>query len=107
LERAQHSRATEFVFNEAIDQWCSELQVGGADVDVYLTDVDLTDVADSALRDRVLAIPTAFRISEADRESLVLAARASLAGSGEFRRFMQSVAVGTTSSGVLDIAPPH
>jgi NTE family protein len=103
----RHSRETEFVFNEAIDQWRAELQVGGADVDVYLIEVNLSDLADAALRDRVLAIPTAFRISDADRESLVLAARESLTDSREFRRFMQSVAVGTTSSGAVDVEPPY
>jgi hypothetical protein len=95
----RHSRETEFVFNEAIDHWRAELQVDGADVDVHLIEVDLASLADAALRDRVLAIPTAFRISDADRESLVLAARASLAASSEFERFMQSVAAGPTSSG--------
>jgi NTE family protein len=95
----RRSRETEFVFNEAIDHWRAELQVDGADVDVHLIEVDLASLADAALRDRVLAIPTAFRISDADRESLVLAARASLAASSEFARFMQSVAAGPTSSG--------
>jgi hypothetical protein len=93
----RHSRETELVFNEAIDHWRVELQVDGADVDVYMIEVDLAHLADAALRERVLAIPTAFRISDADRQSLVLAARASLAASGEFKRFMQSVAAGPTS----------
>jgi NTE family protein len=95
----RHSRETEFVFNEAIDHWRAELQVDGADVDVHLIEVDLASLADTALRDRVLSIPTAFRISDDDQKSLVLAARASLAASREFERFMHSVAVGPTSSG--------
>lgn len=97
----RHSRETELVFNEAIDHWRAELQVDGADVDVYMIEVDLAHLADAALRERVLAIPTAFRISDADRQSLVLAARASLAASGEFERFMQSVAAGPTSGSDL------
>jgi NTE family protein len=94
----RHSRETGFVFNEAIDHWRAELQADGADVDVHLIEVDLASLADTALRERVLSIPTAFRISDDDRQSLVLAARASLAASSEFERFMQSVADGPTPS---------
>jgi NTE family protein len=97
----RHSRETEFVFNEAIDHWRAELQVDGSDVDVHLIEVDLASLADAELRDRVLAIPTAFRISDDDRAALVLAARASLAASSEFERFKQSVAASPTSGGGL------
>jgi NTE family protein len=87
----RHSRETELVFSDAIDQWRAELQSGGTDVEIFSIEVNLADLADHALRDRVLAIPTAFRISQADRESLLVAARSALADSTEFRRFLQSV----------------
>lgn len=94
----RHSRETELVFSEAIEQWRTELQADGTDVDLFQIEVDLADVADPALRAQVLAIPTAFRISSTDRASLAMAARASLDGSLEFKRFMQSVSTACTAA---------
>ena len=98
----RHSRETELVFSEAIEQWRTELQADGTDVDLFQIEVDLADVADPALRAQVLAIPTAFRISSADRASLAMAARASLDGSREFKRFMQSVSTARTAAVHVD-----
>jgi NTE family protein len=89
----RHSRETELVFSDAIDQWRADLQSGGTEVEIFSIDVNLGDLTDHALRDRVLAIPTAFRISHADRESLRAAAKSALAESTEFQRFLQSVEV--------------
>jgi NTE family protein len=88
----RHSRETELVFRDAIDQWRAELQSGGADIEIFSIEVNLGALNDHALRDRVLAIPTAFRISQADRESLRAAAESALAESAEFQRFLESVA---------------
>jgi NTE family protein len=87
----RHSRETELVFSDAIEQWRAELQSGGTDVEIFSIEVNLGDLTDHALRERVLAIPTAFRISPTDRESLNIAARSALAESTEFHRFLQSV----------------
>ncbi len=86
------SRETTLVFKDAIDQWREELQQGGADVDIFSIEVNLGDLRDANLREHVLAIPTAFRISTDDRDLLRSAARAGLAESDEFRRFRESVA---------------
>jgi hypothetical protein len=85
------SRETTLVFKDAIDQWREELQQDGADVDIFSIEVNLGDLRDANLRERVLAIPTAFRISTDDRDLLRSAARAGLAESDEFRRFRGSV----------------
>jgi NTE family protein len=85
------SRETTLVFKDAIDQWREELQQDGADVDIFSIEVNLGDLRDANLRESVLAIPTAFRISTDDRELLRLAAQAGLAESDEFRRFRESV----------------
>jgi NTE family protein len=87
----RHSRETELVFSDAIEQWRAELQSEGSDVDIFSIEVNLGDLTDHDLRDRVLAIPTAFRISQADREALSAAAKSGLAESTEFHRFLQSI----------------
>jgi hypothetical protein len=93
---ARYSRETSLVFREAVDQWRRELRdrtpgMAGADVDIFSIEVNLSDIEDPDLRERVVAIPTAFRISEQDRALLRQAARVSLAQSVELRRFMQSM----------------
>ena len=88
------SRETALVFADTIDAWRRELRAApGArpDADVFLVEIDLSDVADTALRERVLAIPTAFRIAAPDREDLRAAAAAALGQSAELGRFLASV----------------
>jgi NTE family protein len=88
------SRETALVFADTIDGWRGELRAArGAspDADVFLVEIDLSDVADATLRERVLAIPTAFRITAADRADLRAAAAAALGQSAELRRFLVSV----------------
>ena len=90
------SKETALVFNDAVEQWRKELRLdpryaAEAQADIFSIEIKLTVLEDPALRQQVLKIPTAFRIAEADRALLRLAARRSLAQSGEFRRFLQSV----------------
>lgn len=88
------SKETTLVFSDAVDQWRREIQMRpglGSDADIYSIELKLNDVEDPALRERLLDIPTAFRISEAHREALEQAARQTLAASAEFRRFRASV----------------
>lgn len=88
------SRETALVFADTIDAWRRELRAApGArpDADVFLVEIDLSDVSDAELRERVLAIPTAFRIAAADREDLRSAAAMALGQSAELRRFLTSV----------------
>ena len=59
--------------------------------DIFSIEIRLTDLDDSSLRTQVLAIPTAFRISEVDREMLREAAKRSLERSAEFKRFLESL----------------
>lgn len=87
----RHSRETALVFDDAIEQWRIELQVDGADVDIFSIELNLADLRGDELRNRVLAIPTAFRISRADQGLLRSAAKAALADSDEFRRLLQSL----------------
>jgi NTE family protein len=87
----RHSRETALVFDDAIEQWRTDLRRDGADVDIFRIEVNLYALEDAALRNRVLAIPTAFRISAEDRELLRVAARVALDESVEQRRFLQSV----------------
>jgi hypothetical protein len=47
----------------------------------------VTDLDDSSLRTQVLAIPTAFRISDVDRGMSRQAAKRSVERSAEFKRF--------------------
>lgn len=88
------SRETALVFADTIDAWRRELRAApGAspDTDVFLVEIDLSDVADEPLRERVLAIPTAFRITAAERDDLRAAAAVALRRSAELRRFLASV----------------
>lgn len=87
----RHSRETALVFDDAIEQWRTDLRRDDADVDIFRIEVNLHGLEDAALRERVLAIPTAFRISADDRELLRVAARSALDESAEMRRFLQSV----------------
>lgn len=51
----------------------------------------MTDLDDSSLRTQVLAIPTAFRISDVDRGMFRQAAKGSVERSAEFKRFLESL----------------
>jgi len=59
--------------------------------DVYAIELNLSDVVDPYLREQLLAISTAFRISEAQQPALREAARQALAASAELRRLRSSV----------------
>jgi len=87
-----YSRETSLVFSAAVEEWPRELQSGvdKPEIDIYSIDVNLSDVGDLALRDKVLAIPTSFRISDEDRSLLKVAARANLTQNPELRRFLES-----------------
>jgi NTE family protein len=87
----RHSRETSLVFDDAIEQWRTELRVDGADVDIFSIELNLAELRDDELRNQVLAIPTAFRISSTDQLLLRSAARRALADSDEFRRLLQSL----------------
>jgi len=88
------SKETSLVFSDAVAQWRREIQSTpglGSDADIYSIELKLSDVGDPSLRERVLNIPTTFRISTAQLDDLREAARASLAASAEFQRLQSSV----------------
>jgi NTE family protein len=90
------SRETSLLFSDAVEQWREELRsdarwAAEAQADIFSIEIKLTDLDDSTLREQVLNIPTAFRISEEARTLLRLAARHSLDRSAEFKRFLKSV----------------
>jgi NTE family protein len=96
----RQSVETSLVFADAVALWRRELRSiasPGSDVDIFSIEVSLSTIDDSALRDRVLAIPTAFRISSEDRALLREAARQGLRQSGDFRRFIESVGASPAS----------
>jgi|APFre7841882724_1041349.scaffolds.fasta_scaffold02628_4 NTE family protein len=91
----RYSRETSLVFSDAVSEWRRELQTAaastpGADVDIYAIEINLSDLEDRELRERVLAIPTAFRITPEDLELLRRAAHAGVAQSPELARFLAS-----------------
>jgi NTE family protein len=88
----RYSRETSLTFAAAVEDWRRELQSGGttSDVDIFSIEVNLSDVDDRELRDKVLAISTSFRISDEDRSLLRNAARVSLERNPELRRFLES-----------------
>jgi NTE family protein len=89
------SRETGLVFNEAVEQWRTELDTLGADgrdTDIFAIEINLSDVGDAALRKRVLEVPTAFRVSPEDLAVLRQVAQLAVAGSDELQRFLASVA---------------
>lgn len=59
-------------------------------MDIFNIEVILSELEDAALREKAMAIPTAFRISPADLEVLRQAAVEGLEQSEDFRRFRQS-----------------
>jgi NTE family protein len=80
-------------------EWRRELKADArygpeADIDIFNIEINLSEVGDPALREQVLDIPTAFRISAVDFELLRRAAALSLARSADFQRFLQSTAHG-------------
>lgn len=90
------SRETSLVFNEAVEQWRRELRAlgpGARNADIFAIEINLSAVADPDLRERVLAVPTSFRISPEDLKLLRRAAQASVANSRELARFVDSMAV--------------
>ncbi len=71
----RYSSETALVFSQAVAQWERDLRRSRAGpVSVRFVNLRLAEVADSALRERVLDIPTAFRISASDRDDLRQAA---------------------------------
>jgi hypothetical protein len=89
----RQSDETSLVFADSVAEWRRELKAlsGSRDVDIFSIEVKLSDLDDPDLRERVLAIPTAFRISEADTALLRQAAQRSLRQSADFGRFLRSV----------------
>jgi NTE family protein len=90
------SKETSLVFSDAVEQWRRELRSDPrwaveSQADIFSIEIRLTDLDDASLRTPVLAIPTAFRISEVDRSLLRQAAKRSLERSAEFKRFLESV----------------
>jgi NTE family protein len=90
------SKETSLVFSDAIEQWRRELRAdpqwaAESQADIFSIEIRLTDLDDSSLRTQVLAIPTAFRISEGDRSLVRQAAKRSLERSAEFKRFLESL----------------
>lgn len=90
------SKETSLVFSDAVEQWRRELRsdarwAAESQADIFSIEIRLTDLDDSSLRTQVLAIPTAFRISEVDRSLLRQAAKRSLERSAEFKRFLESL----------------
>jgi NTE family protein len=94
-ELGRYSRETTLLFDDAVAQWRRELKSASASIpgegsDIFSITVDLSALDDATLRSKVLAIPTAFRLSDADQQLLRLAARQALAQSPEFQRLLQS-----------------
>ena len=77
------------MFSDAVDEWRRELQAA-ADVDICSIEISLSDLEDRDLRERVLAIPTAFRISPEVLQLLRRAGQSSAAPSRELSRFLDS-----------------
>jgi len=90
----RYSKETSLVFSDAVAQWRREIQSTpglGSDADIYAIELKLTNVGDVALQERLLNIPTTFRISASQLDSLREAAKLSLAASTEFQRLRNSV----------------
>jgi NTE family protein len=91
----RQSEETSLVLADAVEQWRTELRSTlppGTDADIFSIEIKLSELDDDALRDRVLAVPTAFRISDDDLALLRQAAGQSVMRSAEFERFVQSLA---------------
>jgi NTE family protein len=89
------SRETGLVFQEAVEQWRTELEAlepAGRHSDVFAIEISLSELQDPELRKRVLDVPTAFRVSSEDLAVLRQAARSSVVDSAELERFLSSVA---------------
>jgi NTE family protein len=86
----RYSRETSLIFAAAVEEWRHELQSVAVDADIFSIEINLSDVGDRELREKVLAIPTSFRISDENRALLQKAARMNLAQNPELRRFLES-----------------
>jgi NTE family protein len=89
------SRETSLLFSESVERWRQELRALGPaarDADIFAIEITLSGIEDRELRERVLAVPTAFRISADDRALLRRAAKVSVANSKELTRFVASMA---------------
>jgi NTE family protein len=95
----RQSMESSLVFRDSVEEWRRGLKADArygpeADFDIFNIEINLSEVGDPALREQVLDIPTAFRISAVDFELLRRAAALSLARSADFQRFLQSTAHG-------------
>lgn len=105
----RQTKEAEQIFSGQVEAWRRELQAdprfqrmldgqarqtaeGGVPADIFNVEIRLDGLLDDApeLKRRVLAIPTAFKLSEDDFELLRLAAAHSLHNSPEFQRFLRS-----------------
>ena len=64
---------------------------GCDDIQHYLVEIDLEDIQDKTMRNRLLQLPTSFKLEADDVDALVDAAREILADSKEFQRFLHDM----------------
>lgn len=79
-------------FRTFTDRWNKE--AGSRPVELYFISLNLTDLPDSALKDKVLNIATSFALSKADIASLQSASRLLLQGNPQYQRLKADIALG-------------
>lgn len=86
----RQTEETSQVFSDAVEKWREELGHDSG-VEIFDLEIKISELGEAGEeRERLLAIPTAFRISEEDIALLRQATQRSLAESPEFQRFLAS-----------------
>ena len=88
-------------FRAFVDEWNNATHREGNrhPIDMYFVSLNLRDLPESALRERVLNIPTRFFLPETDINDLKQAARQLLDQSGEYQRLMQDLGTNAPPAG--------
>lgn len=83
----KYSQDTLHQFRQYVDLWNAEKDV--QQPDFYFISINLLDLPDSALRERVAQIPTTFHLPRKDVENLAKAAQELLHSAAEYQRLLR------------------
>ena len=92
----KYSQETLRRFRAFVDQWNTDVKNGknsSKPVDMYFVSLNLRDLPQSGLRERVLNIPTSFYLPAHDVNNLKEAGRVLLSRSDEYRRLTKDLAL--------------
>lgn len=98
IQIARYNTETMALFREQVGQWQEQVSLARCgrmycrdNLELYLVSVSLSDIADPEKRRALQEIPTTFTLTDAEVDSLIVAARELLADSPDFQRLLRDL----------------